>query len=600
MPGNWEYWFLAILIAVVFLCFVKEWLSVEVVALVAMFLCVMTGILPLDGALSVFSHPAPLAIGCMFIVSAALERTGVIESLGDWFEDLAGKTEKTMLLWLVLIVALLSGFVNNTPVVVVFMPVILGICRRKDWKASRFLIPLSYAAIVGGTVTIIGTSTNLIAAGIAEDSGMETFSMFEVSKLGVVFCIITAVYLMTLGRKLLPDRTTLASLIDTESSREFITHAYLSKGSPLVGMEFGETPFAKIKKLRLIEVRRNGLRVRVPLQEIRFRDGDELFFKGSPDGVLDVTKTEGIEVNVGQEFGLEGVQTESAMLMEGILGPDSSLVGKSLSEIKFRQQFGVIILAVHRRGKNLQEKFEDTKLAFGDTLLVQGSAEKMRRLFEQPDFVNLSAPTTKEVRTRKAPLAIGSLLVFVLLGALGGFGLIEKIPTVQLALGAVLFVLLTGCLEPKEAYEAVDWRIIFLIMGMLGIGLAMIESGLLVAIANQVEAVCGGLDPRIILALVYLLAAVLTELVSNQAVAVLLTPLAIQLGLQMDIEPRALVVAVMFGASASFSTPIGYQTNTYVFGAGGYKFGDFFRVGFPLAIILWLTACLLIPMLWGI
>ena len=286
--------------------------------------------------------------------------------------------------------------------------------------------------------------------------------------------------------------------------------------------------------------------------------------------------------------------------MEGILGPDSSLVGRSLSEIKFRQQFGVIILAVHRRGKNLQEKFEDTKLAFGDTLLVQGSAEKMRRLFEQPDFVNLSAPTTKEFRIKKAPWAIGALVVFVILGALGGFEVIDKIPTVQLALGAVLFVLLTGCLEPKEAYDAVDWRIIFLIMGMLGIGLAMIESGLLVAIANQVEAVFGGMDPRLILALLYLLAAVLTELVSNQAVAVLLTPLAIQLGIQMGIEPRALVVAVMFGASASFSTPIGYQTNTYVFGAGGYKFGDFFRVGFPLALILWITASLLIPLLWEI
>ena len=600
MLEHWEYWFLAILIAGVFVFFVKEWLSVEIVALVGMFLCVMVGILPLEGALSVFSHPAPLAIGCMFIVSAALERTGVIESLGDWFEDLAGKTEKTMLLWLVIIVALLSGFVNNTPVVVVFMPVILGICRRKEWKASRFLIPLSYAAIVGGTVTIIGTSTNLIAAGIAEESGLETFSMFEVSKLGLVFCLITIVYLLTLGRKLLPDRTTLASLIDTESTREFITHAYLSKGSPMVGKEFGETPFAKIKKLRLIEVRRNGLRVRVPLQEIRFREGDELFFKGSPDGVLDVSKTEGVEVKGGMEFGLEGVQTESAILMEGILGPDSSLVGRSLSEIKFRQQFGVIILAVHRRGKNLQEKFEDTKLAFGDTLLVQGSAEKMRRLFEQPDFVNLSAPTTKEFRIKKAPWAIGALVVFVILGALGGFEVIDKIPTVQLALGAVLFVLLTGCLEPKEAYDAVDWRIIFLIMGMLGIGLAMIESGLLVAIANQVEAVFGGMDPRLILALLYLLAAVLTELVSNQAVAVLLTPLAIQLGIQMGIEPRALVVAVMFGASASFSTPIGYQTNTYVFGAGGYKFGDFFRVGFPLALILWITASLLIPLLWEI
>lgn len=600
MLEYWEYWFLTILLVVVFVSFVREWLAVEVVALVGMFLCIAVGILPLDIALEVFSHPAPLAIGCMFIVSAALERTGVIESLGDWFEDLAGKTEKTMLVWLVLIVALLSGFVNNTPVVVVFMPIILGICRRKDWKASRFLIPLSYAAIVGGTVTIIGTSTNLIAAGIAEKRGLETFGMFEVSKLGLIFCVITTVYLLTLGRKFLPDRSTLASLIDTDNSREFITHAYLSEGSPLVGKDFSESPFAKIRKMRLIEVRRNGLRVRVPLKEIRFRDGDELFFKGSPDGLADVTKTKGLEVKGGDELGLEGVQTESAVLMEGILGPDSSLVGKSLAEIKFRQQFGVIILAVHRKGRNLREQFEDTKLAFGDTLLVQGSAEKMRRLFEQPDFINLSAPTTKEFRVNKAPWAIGALIVFVLLGALGGFGVVDKIPTVQLALGAVLFVLVTGCLDPKEAYAAVDWRIIFLIMGMLGIGMAMIHSGLLDAVAYQVEAVCGGLDPRIMIAMIYLLAAVLTELVSNQAVAVLLTPLAIQLGVQMGIEPRSLVVAVMFGASASFSTPIGYQTNTYVFGAGGYKFGDFFRVGFPLAFILWITASLLIPLLWGV
>lgn len=600
MEQHWEYWFLAVLIAFVFVSFVKEWLAVEVVALLGMFLCIAVGILPLDQALGVFSHPAPLAIGCMFVVSAALERTGVIEWLGDWFEDLAGGSEKMMLGWLVVVVALLSGFVNNTPVVVVFMPVILGICRRKEWIASRFLIPLSYAAIVGGTVTIIGTSTNLIAAGIAEQNGLETFGMFEVSKLGLVFCAITVLYLLTLGKKLLPDRSTLAALINTESTREFITHAFLSEGSPLVGKEFEETPFGKLKKLRLIEVRRNGLRVRVPLKEIHFREGDELFFKGSPDGVLGMRKSQGLELRGGDDFGLEGVQTESAILMEGILGPDSSLVGKSLAEIKFRQQFGVIILAVHRRGTNLRDQFEDTKLAFGDTLLVQGSAEKMRRLFEQRDFINLSAPTTQEFRVKKAPWALGALLVFVILGALGGFGVIDKIPTVQLALGAVLFVLLTGCLEPKEAYDAVDWRILFLIMGMLGIGLAMIESGLIGAIASQVELLCGGFDPLVILALVYLLAAVLTELVSNQAVAVLLTPLAIQLGLQMDIEPRALVVAVMFGASASFSTPIGYQTNTYVFGAGGYKFGDFFRVGFPLAIILWLTACLLIPLFWGI
>ena len=207
MPQFWEYWFLAILIVVVFVSFVKEWLSVEVVALIAMFLCVAVGILPLEGvsgALSVFSHPAPLAIGCMFIISAALERTGVIELLGDWFEEVAGKSERAMLIWIILIVALLSGFVNNTPVVVVFMPVILGICRRKEWKSSRYLIPLSYAAIVGGTVTIIGTSTNLIAAGIAEDAGMETFGMFEVTKLGIIFCVITAIYPVSYTHLTLP------------------------------------------------------------------------------------------------------------------------------------------------------------------------------------------------------------------------------------------------------------------------------------------------------------------------------------------------------------------------------------------------------------
>ncbi len=604
MWDNWEYWFLGLLLVAIFVTFVKELLPVEVAAMAGMFLCLAVGILPLngpEGALSVFSHPAPLAIGCMFVISAALERAGVIELLGDWFENLAGKSEKGLLLWLVLLVSLLSGVVNNTPVVVVFMPIILGICRRRDWKASRFLIPLSYSAIVGGTTTIIGTSTNLIAAGLAEERGLETFSLFEVTKLGFVFCLITVVYLMTIGRKLLPDRSTLAALIDTDSTREFITHAFVSKDSPMAGKEFSETPFAKIKRLRLIEVRRNGLRVRVPLREIRFRDGDELYFKGSPSGMLDVQKTAGVEVRgTKDEFGLEGIQTESAVLMEGILGPDSSLVGKSLTEIQFRQRYGVLILAVHRRGENLREKFEDTKLAFGDTLLVQGSAEKMRRLFEQRDFVNLSATTEKEYRKEKAPLAIGALLVFVILGALGGFELIPKIPTVQLALGAAIFLLFTGCLEPKEAYRAVDWRILFLIMGMLGVGMAMSHSGLLGVVAVQMNHLCSGLDPRIVLALVYLLAAILTELVSNQAVAVLMTPLAIQLGLEMDIEPRALVVAVMFGASASFSTPIGYQTNTYVFGAGGYRFSDFFRVGFPLAIILWITASLLIPFLWGI
>ncbi|MDP0490168.1 MAG: SLC13 family permease [Verrucomicrobiota bacterium JB023] len=594
----WEHWFLAILLAVVFAGFIKEWMPVEVVALSGMFMCIATGILPVSEAFSVFSHPAPLAIACMFVLSAALERTGVIDSLGEWFERVAAKSERSMLVWLIVLVAALSGFVINTPVVVVFLPIIVAICRRKDWKASRFLIPLSYAAIVGGTTTIIGTSTNLIAAGDAEARGLEPFGMFEVSRLGVIFCVLTLIYLTTVGRKLLPDRVTLASTIEPESSREFITHAFVRKGSPLLGKDFNETPFAKIKQMRMIEVRRNGLRVRVPLRDIKFKEGDELFFKGSPEGLKTVSETKGVEVTVGDDLGLEGIQTESAVLMEGILGPDSSLLGKTLKELKFRQRFGVIILAVHRRGQNLRERFEDERLAFGDTLLVQGSAEKMRRLFEQRDFVNLSAPSTQEYRRGKAIWAILAVVAFVVLGALGGFEVIEKIPTAVLALGAALFVVALRCVDAQDAYEAVEWRIILLIMGMLGIGLALDNSGLVTELAMSIKGATEGWDPRLLLAVIYLFAAVMTELVSNQAVAVLMTPIAIQIGHQLGVDPRPFVVAVMFGASASFSTPIGYQTNTFVFGAGGYKFGDFFKVGFPLAIFLWLMASLLIPILW--
>ncbi len=284
--------------------------------------------------------------------------------------------------------------------------------------------------------------------------------------------------------------------------------------------------------------------------------------------------------------------------MEGILGPDSSLAGKTLKELNFRQKYGVIIVAVHRRGRNLQERFEDVKLAFGDTLLVQGPARRMQQLFDLKDFINLSAPKETPYRTKKAPFAILSILAFMFVSLLSGLGVISPVPIVLTALVSAIFVLLTGCLNSNEVYQAIEWKVLFLIFGMLGLGQALQYSGITEMIATQVVKSIGQVDPRILIALFYLLAAVLTEMVSNNAVAALLTPLGIIVSIQLGVDARPFIAAVMFGSSASFATPIGYQTNTFVYGAGGYKFGDFFRAGFPLAVILWIVASVMIPVFW--
>lgn len=606
---NGQQVFLAILMVVVFTAFVKEWLSTELVAIGGLVACIFSGVLSVtpgaeNNALLVFSHPAPITVACMFIMSAALDRTGVIESLGNWFEKFAGGSPMRMLVVMLILVASLSGFVNNTPVVVVFMPIVLGICRRKDYKASKFLIPLSYAAVAGGTMTIIGTSTNLVAAGIA-NKVMRPFTMFEITPLGLTFVVVVFVYMITIGRKLLPDRTTLAALIDNETSREFITHAFVKENSPLAGQLFPDSELAKIKKARVIEVRRDGNRLLDPLPELRFKMGDEIVFKGGVQALMGIKNNTDVDVRGEEKLGLEDIRTESAVLMEGILGPESSLAGRNLKELNFRQRFGVLILAVHRKGENLRERFEDERLKFGDTLLVQGPSEKMQRLFQQKDFINLSAPKHQESRTHKAPFVLMSLAAFILIGALGGNFGIPAVPTVLLAMCCAFGVLVTRCLDPHEAFQAIEWKVVFMICGMLGLGMAMTHSGLaantagaVVGLVDGLSFVDAGMKPYIMLAAFYLLSNVLTEMISNNAVAALLTPLSIYVGIQMGVDPRPFVVSVMFGASASFSTPIGYQTNTFVYGAGGYKFSDFFKVGFPLNVMLWIVASIMIPWLW--
>lgn len=583
-----------ILLVLVFVAFIKEWFSPDLVAMGAFVLLLAIGVLDEKSALAVFSNPAPIIVSCMFVLSAALERTGTIEALGEWFEKLAGKKELRVLLVLMLIVAVLSAFVNNTPVVVVFMPIVLALARKHDLIASRFLIPLSYAAIVGGTCTIIGTSTNLVASGIAKESGLDEFGMFEVSKLGIVFVIVTFIYMLLIGRKLLPDRVTLSTLFDSSAGKEFLTSVIISEESELIGKKISETSLSKIRDFRILEVSRSGKKINSPLKDIIFNSGDQLLVKSRVSGVVDVGGNSGIELGFEGGLGLQELQTESAVLIEGVIGPGSSLVGRSIKELNFREKYDVIILALHRRGVNLRDKFEDVRLAFGDTILVEGAPDKINALSQERDFINLSQSNCRPLRRSKVPYAVGALLLFMVLAAF------KVAPLIVLALGAALLTLFSRCLEPSEAYEAIDWKVIFMIFGMLGLGTALQKVQVIQILADSLTGWALVLkNIYVLIALIYLVTAILTELISNNAVAALLTPVAISVAQAMDLDARPLVVAVMFAASASFSTPIGYQTNTYIYGAGGYKFTDFTRVGIPLTIILWVISVILIPLMWS-
>ena len=492
------------------------------------------------------------------------------------------------------VVAVLSAFVNNTPVVVVFMPVVLALARKHDLIASRFLIPLSYAAIVGGTCTIIGTSTNIVASGIAKDAGLNEFGMFEVTKLGAVFVVVTFFYMLFIGRKLLPDRVTLSTLFNSNRDKEFFTTAVVSENSDLIGKKIEDTSLSKIRQFRVIEVSRGGKKIDSPISDVTFKLGDQLLVKSRIEGVVDAGGSAGIKVGIEGQYGLQELQTDSAVLIEGVIGPGSSLVGKSLEELKIRERYEVIILALHRRGVNLRDEFENVKLAFGDTILVEGSPEKISELSQERDFINLSQSNCRPLRRDKVPFAVGALFLFMILAAF------KVAPLIFLALGAALFTLFSRCLEPSEAYESIDWKVIFMIFGMLGLGTALQKVEVVHLLTDNLTGWAFLLrNEYVLIGLIYLFTAVLTELISNNAVAALMTPVAITIAQTLDLDPRPLVVAVMFAASASFSTPIGYQTNTYVYGAGGYRFTDFTRVGLPLTLILWVISIVLIPFIWN-
>jgi len=588
--------------AATFVLFATERLRSDVLALSVLALLGMLGMLTPAELLSCFSDPAPITVAAMFVLGAGLTRTGALEGVANKLLDVADKGELRLLLVMMPLVALISAFINNTAVVTFFLPVVLFVCTQKQLSPSRLLIPLSYAAMLGGTMTLIGTSTNIVVSNVAIRLHEAPIRMFEPTKLGLVIAAVGLLYLTVAGRKLLPSRETLTTLLGGAGGKEFRTELVVLRNSPLIGQKLGDVRARRLRAGTILGVMREEEPLDPPFDPIVLRDGDRIIMNVAFSGVRDVQSVRGLALVPEAELGLEQVHTEATALVEAIVPNNTPLLGKTLRDLDFAERHGVRVLAVHRQGMNLRDRFEETPLHFGDTLLLQGTEEAIQNLRDERSLLFLSPVKVPLVRRHKSRLAIGLVAAVMLVASLGvmtiGPFTIGPFPVAIVAIIGSLALVLTRCLDMNEAYESINWNIIMLIVGMLGLGLAMEKTGGAQWIAHRMNDVFGAFGPHVALAGIYLVSMLLTEMVSNNAVAALMTPIAISSAHALDCDARPFMFAVMFAASASFSTPIGYQTNTMIYGAGGYKFTDFFKIGAPLNLILWITASLLIPFLW--
>jgi di/tricarboxylate transporter len=579
------------LLVVAALLLATERLRPDLVAMLVLAALVVLRILGPSEALSGFASPATVTVACMFVISAGLQTSGVVHWVGDRLISHGPSSKTGLLLLTALVVVPVSAFINNTAAVAVFLPVVTRACHDRHVSPSKLMMPLSFLAMIGGTCTLIGTTTNIVVSSIAERQGLLPFSMFEFTNLGLLLLLAGVTYLLVFGQRLIPERVQAESLTEGFHLNRFLSEVVVLQGSPLIGQTPLEARLGERHDLEVLgHVRDREVRS-AHESDTTLAEGDILLVKAPAAALVRLRDAAGIAVRPGRHPDDAELRSGDAALFEAVITPNSELVGRNLKRVNFRNRFGATALAIRRHGEEILEKIGKIRLRLGDELLVMAPRRNLERLRRETNFLVLEELDLPVVRPLAALTAIAIVIGIVAVVSLG----LYPIATAAIV-GAVLMVL-TGCMPVRRVYDHIDWQVVFLLAGLLPLGLALESSGAASQAVGWIVGLSGEWGPRAVLGLFFLLASLLTGFMSNNATAALLAPLAISCADALGVSPRPFLIALTFAASAAFYTPIGYQTNLLVYGPGGYRFFDFMRAGGPLTLLYGLLATLLIPVL---
>jgi di/tricarboxylate transporter len=580
-----------------FFLFIKEYFSIDVTALIILSCFFGLGYLTPTEAVSGFSNPAVITIGLLFVLSSAIQKTGLLEYIVVTINKLLQSSRIVGMAAYYFTISIASSLINNTAIVAIFMPITIRLAHTYKVSPSKMLIPLSYAAILGGTLTLVGTSTNLLVNSIYMGyEGSEPLGMFEFSKYGIFILIIGTAYLLFIAPKLIPSRTSTSSLTKSYHLGGYLTEMKVREGSALIGKSCIDRSINQNYDVTVLDIIRDQKHIANNIRQTILNENDILFVRGTLENFIRMKEVEGVALLTDEKLTQSELEQEDNELVEFLLTDDSALVGKSLMSANFRQIFGAFILAIRREGGIFRKKIAHMKLQAFDTLLVYGPSKKISNLSERGDFIVLGKVQTRLIKEKFWWVSIYVVLISIFFAAIG------FIPIMKGSFISVVILLILKIITAQESYQSIHWQVIVLIAALIPIGIVIQKTGTANWIGDNISdfiyLFSDKNQPYALIATIYFITMILTEISSNVATAIIMVPIAIAVSSQLGFEPKPFVFTVAFAASSSFITPIGYQTNLMVYGPGGYKFSDYIRVGLPLSMILFVTAVIVIPKIW--